>query len=159
MILTDIRFCTTEDIDQILQIDRTSPWPWPEKVIQQDLSDRSGEVTYLGAFSSLGDRLLGYAVLGEEKGEGLLMNLVVIPEYRRQSIGQQLVFAVGECAESLGFTRLSLRVRYSNHGALKLYRGLGFKNDARRESFYSDGDMAYFMSRSLPVSLQEDRRP
>ncbi|MDR1874146.1 MAG: GNAT family N-acetyltransferase [Synergistaceae bacterium] len=156
MLLTDIRFCTQDHLDQILAADRTSLHPWPERVISLDLVGGAGSLSYLGAFAPMGDRLLGYAVLGEEKGNGLLMNLVVVPEYRRRGIGQQLVVSVAECAVELGFPRLTLRVRYSNHAALRLYRSLGFRSDATRESFYSNGDVAFFMSLKLPLVLKGD---
>ncbi|MDR3264583.1 MAG: GNAT family N-acetyltransferase [Synergistaceae bacterium] len=149
MILTDIRFCTRDDLDQILAVDELSSHPWPREVIVSDLTGEESDLTYLGAFA-VDDRLLGYAVLGMEKGDGLLMNLMVVPEHRRLGLGLQLVVAVAECAAELGYSRLSLRVRYSNHAALALYRSLGFRGDAAQESFYSDGDIAFFMSLKLP---------
>lgn len=155
VILTDIRFCTRDDLDQLLTVDQVSPHPWPKEVIVHDLTDEVSDVTYLGAYAFTGDKLLGYAVLGKEKGNGLLMNLVVAPEYRRLGIGLQLVVAVAECADELRFPRLVLRVRYSNHAALALYRSLGFRGDATQESFYSDGDVAFFMGLKLPLVLAE----
>ncbi len=157
MIVADIRFCTKDDVGRIIEVDRTSPHPWPERVIARDLLAGGRGLSYIGAFASAGDRLLGYAVLGDEQGNGLLMNLVVVPEYRRQGLGSQLLVAVAECAADMNFSRLDLRVRYSNHAALALYRGLGFKGDATRESFYSNGDAALFMSLRLPLRLEETR--
>lgn len=157
MILTDIRFCTQDDVGRILEVDRTSPYPWPERVIARDLLAGLRGLSYLGAFATVTDRLLGYAVLGDEKGSGLLMNLVVVPEYQRCGIGVQLLMAAAECAADMGFGSLNLRVRYSNHAALALYRGMGFRNDAARESFYSDGDTAFFMTLKLPLVFPKDQ--
>lgn len=154
MFLADIRFCTQANLDQILAVDRISPHPWPERVIIRDLVERDARISYLGAFAPMEEeKLLGYAVLGDEKGNGLLMNLVILPEYRRHGVGSQLVVAVSECAVDWGFLSLVLRVRLSNHAALALYRTLGFKADARRESFYSNGDVAQYMSAKLPLTL------
>jgi ribosomal protein S18 acetylase RimI-like enzyme len=154
VLLADIRFCTKDNLTQILEVDRTSLYPWPERLIRRDFLVGDAQLSYLGAFAPVvEDKLLGYAVLGDEKGKGLLMNLVVLPEYRRRGIGAQLVTAVAECAVDLGFSVLALRVRVSNFAALSLYRELGFKVDGTRKGFYSDGDVAQYMSVKLPLSF------
>jgi ribosomal-protein-alanine N-acetyltransferase len=149
--LADIRFCTEFDATRILEVDRTSPHPWPERIIVRDLRN-GAELTYLGAFSAGEEEaLLGYAVLGQERGSGLLMNLVVLPEYRRLGIGMQLVVAAAECASVLACPSLVLRVRPSNLAALMLYRNLGFVCGQKRERYYSDGEPAQQMSVKLPL--------
>lgn len=155
MIFTEIRFCTEENVTQVLEVDRTSPHPWPERIIARDLLGGSTGLSYLGAFAPTAEgTLLGYAVLGDEKGNGLLMNLVVLPQYRRRGIGMQLVVAAAECAAGMGFGLLVLRVRTLNHAALALYRGLGFRGDAAQEYHYSDGDVATYMHVVLPLDLE-----
>jgi ribosomal-protein-alanine N-acetyltransferase len=156
VLLADIRFCTKDNVEQILTVDRTSLYPWPERVIIHDLIESDARLFYMGAFASTKDeKLLGYAVFGDESGKGLLMNLVILPEYRRFGIGSQLVVAVSECAIDWGFRELVLRVRSSNFAAMALYRVLGFQIDARRENFYSNGDVAQFMSVKLPLTIKD----
>ena len=155
MLFADIRFCASEDVDQVLAVDRISPYPWPEHIIIRDLLVGDSAVSYIGAFAPAdGNMLLGYAVSGEENGSALLMNLVVLPQYRRRGIGVQLVVASAEFAHSLGFLSLVLRVRLTNHAALALYRGLGFRCQAARDGFYSDGSVAGYMSVKLPLDLK-----
>jgi ribosomal-protein-alanine N-acetyltransferase len=155
LILADIRFCAKTDLERILKVERTSPHPWSERVITRDLVIGDTGLSYIGAFAPAAqDKLLGYAVLGDEKGNGLLMNLVVLPEHQRCGFGTQLVVAAAECASDMGFFSLVLRVRVSNVAALTLYRNLGFKADATRESFYSDGDVAQYMSAKLPLTIK-----
>ena len=155
MLLADIRFCDKEDVGQVLEVDRvSSPYPWPENIIIRDLLVGDSIISYVGAFAPAdGNMLLGYAALGEEDGNGLLMNLAVLPQYRRRGIGVQLVVAAAEFASDLGFLRLVLRVRLSNHAAMALYRGLGFRCDMTRDGFYSDGNVAGYMSVKLPLHL------
>ena len=154
MLLTDIRFCERENVDQVLAVDKISPYPWPENVIIRDLIIGDSRISYLGSFAPADKNLLlGYAALGEEKDNGLLMNLVVLPQYRRRGIGVQLVVAAAELASSFGFSKLALRVRLTNHAALALYRGLGFRCDATRDGFYSDGSAVGYMSVYLPLNL------
>ena len=154
MLVADIRFCDKEDVDQVLAVDRVSSNPWPENIIIRDLLVGDSIISYVGAFAPAdGSMLLGYAALGEEDGNGLLMNLAVLPQYRRRGIGVQLVVASAEFASDLGFLRLVLRVRLTNQAALALYRGLGFRCDKTRDGFYSDGNVAGYMSVKLPLHL------
>ena len=154
MLTADIRFCESEDVDRVLTVDKTSPHPWPENVIIRDLIVGDSIISYIGAFAPAGgNMLLGYAALGEENGNGLLMNLVVLPRYYRRGIGVQLVVASAELASDLGFFKLVLRVRLTNYAALALYSGLGFRCDATRNGFYSDGNAAGYMSVRLPLEI------
>ena len=154
MLLADIRFCTELDTPRILEVDKTSPYPWPAQIIARDIRN-GAEFTYLGAFSAgEEERLLGYTVLGSEHGSGLLMNVVVMPEYRRRGFGMQLVAAAAECAFILACPSLVLRVRASNFAALELYRNLGFVCGEKRAKYYSNGEIAQYMSLKLPLSLK-----
>jgi len=152
--MANIRFCGKEDITQVLAVNEVSPHSWPKNVIERDLVAEDTRVSYLGAFAPIDDSmLLGYAVLGEENESGLLMNLVVTPQYRRRGIGAQLVVASAELASNLGFLKLVLRVRHSNHEAVALYRGLGFSGNSALSGFYSDGSAARHMSVNLPLDF------
>jgi ribosomal protein S18 acetylase RimI-like enzyme len=178
VLFTDIRFCTELDAARVLEVDRTSPHPWPAQTIARDLRN-GAELTYLGAFAPRAfaprafaprafaprafatgeeEKLLGYAVLGSEKKNGLLMNVVVLPEYRRRGVGIQLVVAAAECASALAWPALVLRVRPSNRAALELYKDLGFVCGEKRERYYSNGEVAQQMSLKLPLLLEEQER-
>lgn len=152
MFLPDIRFCSAEHLALILEVDKTSPYPWPDRVIAADLS--RGGFTYLGAFSAW-DKLLGYAVLGDEDGEALLMNLVVAPQYRRRGVGMQLLAAIAECAAERSFKKLNLRVRISNTSGIALYEAMGFKQRKLCEGYYSNGEAALCMAIRLPLVFED----
>ena len=154
MILANILFCTKDDLEQVLEVNRASPYSWSEHLVTRDLVLGDTRLSYIGAFASaVKGKLLGYAVLGDEKGKGLLMNLAVLPDYRRRGFGTQLTVAAAECANDMGFSALALRVRVSNLAALALYKNLGFRTDATQESFYSNGDVAQYMSVKLPLVI------
>ncbi|MBQ3402371.1 MAG: GNAT family N-acetyltransferase [Synergistaceae bacterium] len=153
MYVPDIDFLTFEDIPDILRLNASSSCSWPEEVIRSDLRENSNnEITYLGAFATTAEApLLGYAVLGREKQEALLMALVVDSVYRRRGIGRQLVAAVGDCAVYLHFRRLRLKVRKSNAGAISLYSQMSFVGETVRRGYYSNGEDAIIMSARLPL--------
>ena len=153
MYVPDIDFLTSDDIPDILRINAESQCSWPEEVIRSDLSDNSSsEITYLGAFASTAEApLLGYAVLGREKREGLLMALIVDRIYQRRGIGRQLLVAVSDCAMYLKFRRLKLKVRKSNSAAISLYSQMSFVGETVRHGYYSNGEDAVIMSAKLPL--------
>jgi ribosomal-protein-alanine N-acetyltransferase len=157
--LADIRFCGKEDASQVLEVDRVSPHPWPERVVLRDLLVADAGLSYLGAFAPGRDKLLAYAVLGSENENGLLMNVVVLPEYRRRGLGTQLVVAAAECAAALSFPVLALRVRLSNLAAAELYRNLGFRSVRTQDRYYSNGDAARCMSLKLPLVFSGETSP
>ncbi len=152
----EIRFCDSDDIPALLELNSASACPWPDSVIAGDLAPKSDVgITYIGAFAtSPGARMLGYAVLGREARHGaktgLLMGLTVRPEYRRRGIGSQLLAAAGDCAVYLGFKRMRLRVRRSNAAAFALYSGMSFAQEGVSRGYYSNGEDAILMSARLP---------
>ncbi len=153
MYLPEIDFLTFNDIPDILRLNASAEYSWPEEVIRSDLSQDSGnEATYIGAFATTAEApLLGYAVLGREKRMGLLMWLFVDKNFQRRGIGTQLLLAVSDCAVYMNFRRIQLRVRKSNTGAIALYSSMSFRRERVREGFYSNGEDAVVMSASLPL--------
>ena len=155
MLGVDIRFCGALDVPSILALnDLVSP-PWPRAVILDDFSDNGKSVlSYLGAFArGRGGQLLGYAVLGSEKSRALLADLKVSPACRRRGVGMQLLVAVAECAASMGFSALSLRVRESNVAAQSLYRAFGFMDEGECKNYYANGEHALLMKLTLPLAI------
>lgn len=153
MYVPEIDFLTFDDLPDVLRINASSPCSWPEEVIRSDLNQGSqNEITYLGAFALTAEApLLGYAVLGREKRDGLLMALIVDSIYRRRGIGRQLLAAVGDCAVYLNFRRLRLKVRKSNSPAIALYSQMSFVGETVRRGYYSNGEDAIIMSARLPL--------
>ena len=156
MYLPEIDFLDYNDLPAILKLNANLPYAWPEEVIRSDLGQNSqNEATYIGAFATTAEApLLGYAVLGREKRAGVLMWLYVDEHYQRQGIGTQLMLAVSECAVSLNFRILRLRVRMSNERAIGLYSSLSFKQERVRQGYYSNGEDALSMVAALPLKVK-----
>lgn len=155
MYVPEIRFCGLCDLPALIALNAMSQSPWPESIVEGDLREGSeAEISYLGAFSTApAEELLGYAVLGREGRAGLLMSLLVHPDFRRLGIGVQLLAAVGDCALYLNLRRLRLRVRRSNTAALSLYEGMSFRRETTCPGYYADGEDAIVMSAPLPLAV------
>ncbi len=65
-------------------------------------------------------------------------NVAVFPQHRGKGVATTLLEALLEEARRRGGEFLSLEVRPSNTGAVRLYEKLGFRREGRRKSFYTD---------------------
>jgi ribosomal protein S18 acetylase RimI-like enzyme len=82
-----------------------------------------------------GGEPVGYAYAGMEGNDymalrgpaGVLYDLVVDPEHRRQGIGTMLMDAALEAVKALGAPRVLLFTAEKNHGAQAMFDGAGFR--------------------------------
>ncbi len=78
----------------------------------------------------------GVLVLGHE---AQVMTVGVLPAYRRQGIGRQLLADLVEHARASGARELFLEVRVDNEAARRLYLDDGFSEIGRRRGYYENG--------------------
>lgn len=70
----------------------------------------------------------------------------VLPEYRRQGIGEVLVLA---CEQRLQVPEVRLSVRVGNLEAIHLYLRLGYQKAGYWQAYYQDGEDALVMQKPL----------
>ena len=79
-----------------------------------------------------------------------MMNLAVLPAYRRQGIGEKLVAALQEQLQEKGSLSLALEVRVSNENAISLYKKMGFVQVGLRPNYYRNPkEDAYILRKEL----------
>ncbi len=146
-----------EDIDEILEIERTSfPSPWTREAFLAELKERDSSC-FLVAKSE--GRVVGYAGFWITFDEAHITNLAVHPEYRKKKIGERLIRFLLKLAVSKGAERATLEVRPSNSPAQNLYKKFGFEVGGIQKGYYSDtGEDALIMrNNNLTPSLTEER--
>ncbi|GHV55654.1 N-acetyltransferase [Synergistales bacterium] len=148
MQIADIDFCSVKDLNELCAVESACfPAPWPRHVIVGDIEN--GDVVYIKAIIMC--RIAGYSVIARSgEKESHLMNIAVLPEFRRAGIASQLLAAVGEIALYWGCGGMRLEVRVSNAAARNFYTKSGFKYDKTINAYYSDGEAAWTMLASLP---------
>ena len=122
-------------VPQVAQLERECfSLPWSEKAI-------AGEITNpLSLWVVAVDEgvVAGYIGSQSVMGEADMMNLAVLPAYRRTGIGENLVrVLIGRLSDN-AVTSLTLEVRASNAGAIALYEKLGFSQVGRRPNYYKN---------------------
>ncbi len=134
-----------DDVAAVHEIERLSfSTPWPAYAFEQEL--RSNRLArYIVARA--GDGIVGFAGIWLMVDEAHVTTFGVHPDWRRQSIGRQLLLNLAELSGAIGARRMTLEVRESNLPAQALYRSFGFAIAGRRPAYYTDdGEDALVMT-------------
>lgn len=92
------------------------------------------------------DKIVGYAVIDKWPEQEHLVSIAVIPESRRKGVGQALL---DHLIDKMQTGRLRLEVRRSNKAAIELYRKNGFVRTGIAHSYYTDGEDAFQMEKTI----------
>lgn len=80
------------------------------------------------------------------KSKGHVISIAVLPDYRRRNIGVKLMLFVLDKLIKLGsIKKVTLEVRQSNEGAIKMYQKMSFTSSKILSRYYSDGEDALLM--------------
>ena len=128
-----IRPASSDDLLMILAIENlTNQIPWTEA---QFLS--SIEVGHYSVVIEIEEGVVGFAIYSPIIPESHLLNIAIAPYNQGQGLGRELLKKVIMQNKILGVKSITLEVRVSNHSAIALYKGEGFKEDAIRPDYYS----------------------
>ena len=128
-----IRFARISDVAALAAIERRCfSDPWSVQGIEETIQYE----TTIALIAESGVQVAGYLMARVSGEEGDILNLAVVPEYRRKGIaGRLLERGLAVLAEA-GVREAYLEVRESNGAALALYGGKGFKPVAVRPHYY-----------------------
>ena len=131
----EIRKMTAREIPRVAELEKICfSQPWSEKSVAGELENPLS----LWLVAMDGDRLAGYVGSQTVMDETDMMNLAVVPQFRRQGVGEALVNALTASLKEMGSRCLTLEVRDSNEAARALYGKLGFREIGRRRGYYRD---------------------
>ena len=124
---------TSEHVAQVAALEKACfSMPWSENSITAELSNPLS----LWVVAVDGNMVAGYVGSQAVMGEADMMNLAVLPSYRRQGVGRCLVSELVAKLTAREVYSLTLEVRASNEAAVKLYDSLGFVQVGRRPNYY-----------------------
>jgi len=124
------------DIDEVSLMERLIfPSPWPRQAFVDEIREVPGSFTLV---ARSGKVLAGYLVAWFVLDEAHLGNIAVNPELRRRGIGTELMKRMISEADTRKVSRITLEVRVSNVGAIRLYRDFGFRAISMRHAYYVD---------------------
>jgi ribosomal protein S18 acetylase RimI-like enzyme len=103
----------------------TRPWNDPHRDIQRKLSEQPE----LFLVATIGDALVGSAMVGFDGHRGWVYYLAVSLQHRKQSIGRALMHEAERLLVERGCPKINLLVRSSNAEVIAFYRKLGYAQD------------------------------
>ena len=132
----EIRALEARDLDAVEEIERASyPTPWSRAMFAAELEKPSS--LSIGAYQDAGE-LVGYAIVSRYVDAWHVMNIAVVPEFRRRGIARSLLERLFELTSGEGRRGYTLEVRVANEVAIRLYEQAGFKPRGIRRGYYTD---------------------
>ncbi len=123
--------------------------PWNAMEFERLLSERTSVADGLFIGAALSGFVLSRCVIDEAE----VLTIAIAPESRCKGLARPLLAAHLDALTRKGARRVFLEVDEGNTAALALYRRFGFKQDGRREGYYShsDGSRAAALTMSLAL--------
>ena len=110
------------------------PAPWTAEGFAEELANEQAHFLV----AERDGRVCGYIGVQEICGEGYMTNIAVFPMHRRKGVAAALLREAADGAKKRGCAFLTLEVRRSNSGAIRLYEACGFQCVGTRRNFYHD---------------------
>ena len=140
IVIKPVKKLSESILKRILVIEHTCfSDPWSEAMFI--VSEMEGIIT-----AEVGRETVGFACFQHFLDECHILNVAVLPEYRKQGIGRQLVNWVLNRLE--GARDFYLEVRESNTAAISLYITMGFQTIGKRKEYYRDKENALVMHKA-----------
>lgn len=130
-----VRQAGCEDLSDIYKIELACfSQPWSMESLYTDICEN--EFSYY-VVAEVDHVISGYCGVHIIYDEGHIMNVAVLPEYRKRGIGRNLLETVFTQSALPLYT---LEVRVSNSDAISLYKSMGFSSYGKRPRYYGNED-------------------
>lgn len=139
-----IRWMIRRDLTEVMEIERRSfEFPWSEEDFLRCLQQRN----CIGMVAEHEEMIVGFMIYELHKSRLHLLNFAVAPEFRRRSVGAQLVQKLVTKLSMQRRSQIALEVRETNLAAQFFFRNAGFKATHLLREFYEDTpEDAYVMT-------------
>lgn len=135
MTLTDEQISQLDEIEQLC-----FHGSWTREMLVEELTN---PLSVLVTRERSG-RIVGFALGRVVADEGELYQIAVLPEYRREHLGSEMLTALHQLMCERGAAGCFLEVRSKNAPARALYENLGYEMISTRRNYYTDDDAAIY---------------
>lgn len=118
----------------------------PSKFEKEDLKERKSKhfIVYHQ------DQKIGVVGISiHQKWLVLIKHLIILPDFRRQKFGTDVMKRMFQYVDVKGYGKISLTVNSLNRGAINLYEKLGFEREGVLRSHYGSGRTIFVYSKIL----------
>mgnify|MGYP005845554329 FL=1 len=120
-----LRPARREDLEALEEIDTASfpfLWRYPRRMLEMAMQPTSRLI-----LAELDRRLIGYYLGTQDGGEGQIVRLAVLPEYRHKGVGSRLLADALDAFRRGRVRRVSVNTQSDNLPAQRLYERFGFR--------------------------------
>ena len=136
----EIKPLTTALVDEVVTLDEICLGGlWQKEAYLREIGSDKSTLIALHLSESKPDmqtKIIGMACLWSIVDEAHITLLAIHPDYRRQGLGQLLLFKLLEDAISRGLAWSTLEVNANNSAAVNLYQKYGFQIAGKRKNYY-----------------------
>jgi ribosomal-protein-alanine N-acetyltransferase len=141
-----VRWMIRRDMPEVLAIETESfEFPWLEEDFLRYLRARNS----VGIVAEHDDRVTGFMVYELCKTQIHVPNFAVAQDFRRRSVGTQMVNKLISKLSTQHRTRITLKIRETNLVANEFFTSLGFRVLFLLKNHYCDSQNAYSMQYTL----------
>lgn len=115
--------------------------PWSKNAYSDEIKNSVANYKVI----TVDDKCIAYGGFWKILDEGHITNICVKKEFRKKGYGKMLMDALIQEAKNQGVRAMTLEVRVSNLGAIKLYENCGFISAGVRKKYYADNEDALIM--------------
>jgi ribosomal-protein-alanine N-acetyltransferase len=145
-----------DDLDRVMEIEKDGfTHPWSADLIRREMVHDWSTLlvateTRAGPAGLPAEAIVGFIVYWLVHDELHVLNIATAAEERRKGVARALMEEAAARGRRGGAVLATLEVRRSNHGALALYRSLGYRQVGVRPNYYVDeGEDAIVMVADL----------
>ena len=118
------------------------------KPIFRHLLTEPGTLSY--QITTFENRMAGFIFIVVKNDKiGHITTIGIAPEYRKRGLAKKLLLHVEESLRKRNVESILLEVRVDNYMAQNLYHRLDYSILQKLDNYYSDGEAAYLMAKSL----------
>ena len=119
-----IRWMIRLDMPQVLKIEKSSfEFPWSEEDFIRCLRQRN----YIGMVAEFNETVVGFMIYELHENKLHVLNFAVRPDFRRRSVGTQMVEKLIGKLSVQRRRRITFEIRETNLAGQKFFSELGFK--------------------------------
>lgn len=133
----EIQRMTANDVDAVAELDKLCfTVPWSRQAFADEMENKIA--VYFTAKEN--GSVIGYCGFWQAADEADITNIAVLPQFRKQGVGGELLKSLIKKADEMGLVQINLEVRKSNEPAKRLYEKYGFEPIGERKRYYRDNN-------------------
>lgn len=133
----DIRKGSDLDVEAIIEIQEAcygGKAPWGRLIVYNEIQN---PYSFFLLATNYGEPVAFIAV-SLRRGQMHITNVATKPTYQKQGLASFLIESAADIGRQLDQRMMSLEVRVSNEGAIRLYKKIGFKKVYVKKNYYQD---------------------